>query len=195
MAEKRQVWVNVGCGPHRADSPWINLDVVHRLGEIEPDIVVERHDPLGGFDDGTIDRIYLGHVLEHLPWDRDAEGHDLHTFLETCHAKLDAHGDVLIVGPDVLRTIKGYKRGDAAMPWEIVVAVIEGDDAFQYGGAAWEGARHQWNASAERVILALTAAGFALTREVPMNDTELLDDWPVVSRAEWQSAVHARKFV
>src|SRR5690606_17814756 len=60
------LWLNVGCGTHRAPAPWVNIDVVDQ-GDTRPDVVVPAGTPLP-YEAGTVERVYLGHVLEHVPW-------------------------------------------------------------------------------------------------------------------------------
>lgn len=180
------VKVNIGCGPHRARKPWINVDRVYLPGEIEPDVVNPSGWPLGLLDhveQHSVTHVYMGHVLEHVPWD------DVPTFLAGLHDLLAPDGQICVVGPDVYRAIKGYREGTVA--WSLVVACLEGPnpqiDSLE---SAHDGARHQWNATEERVMQAVTAAGFV---EVEAVEPRMLDGvWPLVSPVGWQCAVTAR---
>ena len=57
--------LNIGCGPHYAPG-WTNLDV-HQGDGVTPDVVVGT-DGLLPFADSSAERIYAGHVIEHVPW-------------------------------------------------------------------------------------------------------------------------------
>lgn len=169
-------WINVGCGTHRAPAPWINLDS-HDGDNVHPDVLVTPGAPLP-FDDDSCDRILLSHVLEHIPW----EG--LPTFLTDIRRV--ACGEVLVVGPDVYRTIEGYRAG--RLPWSLVASVMEHKD-YPDDMAAWPGAPHHWNCHEARVSSMLDRVGF--TVEPVLNDADL-DGWPVVGWARsWQFALIA----
>lgn len=175
--------VNVGCGPHRAAEPWVNLDVIEN-DTTHPDIVVDGDRPLRQWKAKTVEAVYLGHVLEHIAW-----GDDLQAFLADVRRVLKDDGRVCVVGPDVYRAIERFKTG--AEPWHIVVACLEGGTASP-GLGEWPGARHHWNCTEARVVDALTVAGFSNVTPVPLNH-QTLAGWPCVSYALWQMAVLASK--
>lgn len=99
-------------------------------------------------------------------------------------------GEIMVVCPDVYRVIDRYKH-NAETLWRVETC-LEDDNpqADLTDGNPWDGARHHWNAYEARVIRALKTSGFVDVRGVPLS-SPLLDTWPVVSRAEWQCAVHA----
>jgi hypothetical protein len=180
--------LNVGCGPHRARSPWVNVDRVHIGGEIEPDIVNPSGLPADLIRNGLVERascthIYMGHLLEHVPWDETPE------FLESLFPLLAPGGEICVVCPDVHRVVEGYK--DGRYPWSLVVAAMEGPNPqIDNLESAHDGARHQWNATEERVRQAVEAAGFA---DVQAVRPRMLDGvWPLVSPVDWQCAVTGR---
>lgn len=177
------VWLNIGCGPHRAPAPWVNTDVVRLSGHIEPDLVVD--DPwILPLADQPIERLYMGHLLEHLPWNR------VHGFLEHCRTRLVSGGQLCVVGPDVRRTLELWKAG--AAPDFLVEAVLEDDTSNPDTPGTWEGARHQWNCYESRVVQALTHVGFvAVTPRDMATPAPPLTDWPVVAYTSWQFAVTA----
>lgn len=185
-------WLNVGCGPHRAPSPWINLDV-HRGDGVDPDIVVaDSMRPCAEWDDQSVDRIYLGHVLEHVPTD------ELPAFLADLTRALRPGGEIAVVGPDVLRSIERWHAGQE--PWELVMSTLEGPDYYPADGghhlaadpdAGWRYCRHWWNCTEARVVHILNAAGFVDVTPCPL-DGQHLGTWPVVAYAPWQMAVTAR---
>lgn len=172
--------LNVGCGPHRAASPWWNVDVV-RDGATQPDQIVPRGQPLP-FPDGSCEKVYLGHLLEHVPWPQ------VPAFLADVRRLLTPAGEVLAVGPDVYRTIRGWHEGRET--WELVESVLE-HSAPQDDLGQWAEARHWWNCEEARLTAALAAA-FGEARPVALDDP-LLDSWPLVGRAPWQCAAWARR--
>ena len=172
------IWLNVGCGTHLAPEPWWNIDG-HRDAEVRPDQLIDPEAPLP-FDDKSCDRVFLSHVLEHVPWEV------VPTFLND--VRRIARAEVMIVGPDTYRVIEAYKKGTE--PWSIVASVLEHknhpDDM-----AHWPGAPHHWNCHEARVAEVLTRSGF---HAMPVLDTEAMcRDWPVVGwNPRWQFALVAR---
>lgn len=173
-------WVNVGCGTHPAAAPWINLDT-HTNEQVHPDVLVTPGAPLP-FDDGGADRVFLGHVLEHVPW------RDVPDFLADVRRVLD--GDLLVVGPDTFRTLDRWKAGQE--PWHIVEAVLEhvGPPSLE----TWPANGHHWNCHEQRVVEVLELAGFTdvTPLTVDWGEIEGHGDWPHVGAAPWQFAVAAR---
>lgn len=169
-------YLNVGCGQHRAPSPWLNLDVHH--DELHrPDLITDPLEPFP-FEDGTADRIYLGHVLEHVKLD------DIPWFLNEAKRTLADGGELLAVGPDVFRVIEGWKAGRE--PWELVQSALEHAD---YPGTTdWPQAQHQWNCHEARVVEMLERSGFDA---VPLESPP--EGWPVVQWSAWQFCIQARK--
>lgn len=176
--------LNIGSGPHNAPAPWINVDVVEN-DHIHPDIVVDPDRPLKQWKAKTVDAVYLGHVLEHIPWPT------LPGFLAEVRRVLKPDAPVCVVGPDVHRAIERYKKGSE--PWHIVAACLEeGTISPGMGPDPWPGARHWWNCHEARVIQALECAGFNDVLGVHLDATTLAG-WPCVSYAPWQLAVTATK--
>lgn len=174
--------VNIGCGNHYA-SGWVNVDRVY-TNEIRPDIVNPTGRP-SLIEVEDVEAIYLGHVLEHVRWE------DVPMFLTECRDLLNPGGAICVVGPDVWNTLRMWKQG--AVGDDLMTAVLEGPHPQVDGlDVGHDGARHQWNATQERVRQSLYVAGFvdvvsyASMRDVPLT-------WPVVARPEWQSAVSAVK--
>lgn len=68
---------------------------------------------------------------------------------------------ILLVGPDVLKTIQRWKDGHE--PWHMVLSTIEDQDRnFQPAREheTWDGAHHYWNCSHQRVWVLLEKLGF-----------------------------------
>jgi SAM-dependent methyltransferase len=174
--------VNYGCGEFYADG-WTNLDHVHE-GKIRPDIVMVPGEPMP-FEDGSVEALYAGHVMEHVPWD------DVPRVLADFKRVLAPGGQVCIVGPDVYKTLVLWRAGQLD-DW-LMIAVLENASRVegthdQFEEEPWPGARHSWNCSAPRVIYALERAGFEYISEVPVTD-EALEGWPLVAATPWQCGV------
>jgi hypothetical protein len=178
-------WLNIGCGPFRAPEPWINTDVIRISGNVEPDILMTSWRPAelaGTFED--VERIYLGHVLEHVRWEIVGD------FLGECLELLAPGGRICVVGPDVNRNIQRYHAGQET--WDQVIAVLEDDVHYQTTPADWDGARHAWNCYEGRVVRALAAAGFVDVTALPITE-EALAGWPVVAHTLHQCAAVGTK--
>lgn len=188
-------YLNVGCGPFRAPEPWHNIDVVrteHHEYPTQPDEVVPRDKSVAElFGERSCRRIYMGHLLEHVPWERVV------WFLrEAIGPALTDDGELCIVGPDVYRVIEMYKNGQEG--WEWVEACLEGPDAqFDLQGEptgdateGWPEARHKWNAYEDRVLRVVRLAGYAADA-YPISPQHY-GDWPLVAYTQFQCGVIAR---
>lgn len=177
--------LNVGCGPFRTDLPnWINTDIVFVSDQIEPDIVVDAIKPLP-FKKESFDQIYLGHVLEHIAWHRTID------FIKEVNSLLKPSGTLMIVGPDIYKSIQMYKEG--TVPFEFMETVLEDDIDFQPEGRPVFGARHQWNAYPKRIERLLQLSGFKKITELDITNKDVFCEWPVTSHARWQMAAIATK--
>ena len=189
--------LNVGCGPFYA-AHWINTDVVMAPElQICPDIVVDPDDPFGHPElvaHGPYSHVYLGHVLEHMPWDQLPD-----RFYELM-GLTEPGTKIMVVGPDTMRVLDRWKRGQE--PWSKVAGIIEADSPYidiNDDHRRWEEDRHQWNCHEQRVVDLLGTVGLTNIRAVPLLDTECLDinyirgmcGWPLVSDAPCQFAVEA----
>ncbi len=181
--------LNVGCGTHYADG-WLNVDVWEN-DETRPDLVVAANEPYP-FADGTFDAIFLGHVVEHLDW------HFVRTFLADMERIAKPGSPILIVAPDVYRTIDMWRDGGA--PWELVQSVLEHQDIKSDNvkwAEFWDGATHHWNCHERRVVEVLESIGAkqieVVSETIPdgdgFKDPHSSIVWPVVGKAQWQCAV------
>lgn len=181
------MWLNIGCGPFSAPAPWVNTDVVRIHGLIEPDILVESPWPAElvkhGILNGSVERVYLGHVLEHVSWTY------VHEFMQQLKQLCAPGAEVVVVGPDSKKVIEAFRTGDSLL--DDVMAIIEDDLHYQNAPTQWDGARHCWNCYEERIVRMMTNCGLEGVEAVPM-DQDSLAGWPVVSFAPFQCAAKGR---
>lgn len=165
--------LNVGCGTHYAEG-WVNTDVI-TIEDTQPDVLQRGH--TFPFRDGAFERVYLGHILEHVPW------LDVPPLLDEVRRVLEPGGEVLATGPDVYRAIKRWH--DDLEPWWLVEDVLEGMDKMD---ATWPEAVHKWNCYEFRLVTILERTSF-----VDVAPAEDFAGWPVVNWSDWQCAVQATK--
>lgn len=167
------VWVNLGCGEYYAEGGWLNVD--HAGSPNRADLRLDlRTDPLP-WEPGTVGRAYLGHVLEHLTQDHCVD------LLTRLRKLAQPGGEVMVVGPDVVRAEKMRRAGTLSDEWYRLI---------HEGGNRWPGDRHLWGCEPTTLQWMLTDAGWGQVREYPI--WLVPDVWPVVDRnVEWQCAVGA----
>lgn len=184
-------YLNAGCGTHYANG-WINTDV-WQDDTTRPDVLTIPGQPYP-FDDNEFDAAYLGHVLEHIPWK------EVPAFLEDIFRVVKPNAPILIVGPDVLRTIKLWAQGKE--PWHMVLSTMEHLETNYQPGREhqeWEGAHHHWNCHEDRVTKLLTSMGKRFViysdlipnnpAQVSWHDIDTNITWPVVGKHHWQFGV------
>lgn len=144
----------------------------------------------------------MGHLLEHVAWERVVD------FLHDAVAPaLTEDGELAIVGPDIYRVIDMWHKNQES--WEWVVACLEDCDAqFDLRDArfaadaystnateGWPEARHKWNQyenRLERVVkLALHEDDWHV-RAVPI-EVSYLGEYPLVAYTQFQCAVIATR--
>lgn len=162
--------INVGCGEFPA-AGWWNLDCTHPAADLQ-------HDAATGLPpvSGVIDRIYAGHVLEHLP-QQSLVG--VLTAWRT-HPGV-AHNTVLaVVGPDC-------DAADQLLAERLILP--DTHDGVLHGAGRWAGDVHLWRSTEGTTAGILRAAGWTPT---PVPDWQLqADGWPVVALVDWQFALLA----
>lgn len=184
-------FLNAGCGTHYAKG-WTNTDT-WVTDDTKPDVRVEPGKPYP-FDDNHFDAVFLGHVLEHIPWK------EVPDFLRDMKRIAKPGAPFLICGPDVRKTIKRWADGQE--PWEMVLSVMEHldvEDTNVPGPEWWDGAHHHWNCHHDRVWKLLESCGFAGMTDafdiIPKNpmgknwkDGNGIN-WPVVGHWHWHFAI------
>ena len=160
--------LNLGCGDRatHARAPWINVD---NWPGCEPDIVADitdlPHEP--PFLPGTVEAVYLGHVLEHLPVT------ELGWLCGRFQQMLIPDGLLAIVGPD---SDKVRSRPDWA---EWVDQVDNGDETHPGSG-------HLWRSTGART-LELVRPWFPTAYELDVRALPAF--WPVFNHIGWQFAI------
>ncbi len=186
--EHGSAWLNVGCGTHYAAAPWWNIDVVEEdgYGGIHPDEVVPRGTL--PYPDRSCSRVMLSHLMEHVDW-----GDPLLAVLADCRRLLAPGGLLFAIGPDIERTLQLWKADRVG--YDLVEAVLEHARVRVDLDGPWPEARHHWNCTEGRMVMAIDAAGFEQVRPVQVPGSELDhlvgQGWPVVAPADWQAAVLA----
>lgn len=158
--------LNVGSGPYPA-AGWVNVDAYHPTADVQASITALP------FDDETAGRIYLGHVLEHLPWP------SLPAALTEIRRVLRPGGTVIAVGPCMERAVLTGQP-----PW-LLRQIVNGEEPDRPGAA------HQWTPTELLTVLAMQTA---LDDVRPLAVAEVrLPDWPNRCIDPWQCAVAATR--
>lgn len=165
--------INLGCGD-RYVAGWVNTDLPstpHRK-----DLAVDLTGPLPWLP-GTLEAVYAGHVLEHLPFAM------AHFLLERLLPLMKPGMPIMVVGPDV-------NVGRQLLPDGIADEFGATLDSLINGGRRWPGDEHHWECTPERLSAMLRDAGWSSVVTRPMDEVALL--WPVAdARPRWQCAVGA----
>lgn len=159
--------LNLGCGDHKAPSPWVNVDA---WAGARPDVLADLR--MLPWDDHAASSVYCGHVLEHLT------PPDATKALREVRRVLRSDGSICVVGPDHDRA-NGVEKPD-----KVLLHVIRD------GGDRWPGDRHLW-LSTETATLDLVRQTFPNATPVPIAD--LPECWPAFSHVWWQFAIVATK--
>jgi ubiquinone/menaquinone biosynthesis C-methylase UbiE len=168
------VRLNIGSGVHPAPD-WINFDAYREHGEVQ----VQGSALALPFADGSAERVYLGHTLEHLSYDYDAI-----SALKEARRVLNYRGTLGVVGPAMDYALE---QGE---PQHIIDA-IEAHlvDGRPEGKPGWG---HLWTATSENT-LALVRKVFPHSLEVKVSSMTRSTGWPNTVVSTWQVAIIASK--
>lgn len=163
--------LNLGCGQYRAPLGWINVD--HPSAESDPSIEADIYcDAIDlPFKDQTVQRIYAGHLIEHL------SESDLYSFSAECGRVLAPDGQLMIVCPDMDRI------NQMPDPPEWLLEAMRTDNEGRTGE------HHLWQPTATSVLDFLEHEGWD-AGEVPLESIQG-DGWPLVAHTEWQCSILA----
>lgn len=165
--------VNLGCGDRYVDG-WVNVD----WGT--PHKVDERVDLTGElpWDEGSISRVYAGHLFEHL--ERD----DCVSLVKRVLRCADPAGCVFVaVGPDCDVTRAQVSAGTFDYGWGT-------PEEIYHGAGRWAGDVHLWETTGPLVARVFRDAGWPVVHTLTIAQLE--GGWPVADRGPtWQYAVRA----
>ena len=162
---KPPLYLNLGCGDKvcQAHFPWINID---SNPVTEPDVVADvRELP---YEDGEVDMVYAGHVLEHLSRDDGVP-----RCLGEIQRVLSEFGQACFVGPD-------YNRALTNPAWHDMLEQI------RFGDYEHMGSEHLWTSTVGESLLAVRKV-FPDAREIDI--VCLSSFWPIVANVGWQFAL------
>lgn len=117
--------LNIGSGEAKLPG-YINLDIVHIPGIVEPDVVYDgKHIP---YDDSSCDRIVMLHVIEHIAYKKHR------IFFDEVWRVLKPEGEFFLAYPNWEKCVEYFKTNYRGM----------GDYWLQtlYGRQLWEGDYH-----------------------------------------------------
>jgi SAM-dependent methyltransferase len=169
------VRLTIGSGPHYAPG-WVNVDRNNLASWAHPPDVLG--DVLEGlpFGDGAAEAVYLGHVLEHLPWALVPRAIDEVVRL------LRPGGELAVVGPCLEAAVRTRQPA-----WLLESIVAEQDpDATGCG--------HAWTSTGLLAFEACRHPGLEDLRHVDVASVRP-PTWPNPSDAPWQFALVARRRV
>jgi hypothetical protein len=164
--------LNVGCG-HFYVPGWFNTDTV-RNDEIRPDLVVTPGSDLPEQIQG-VESVYMGHVLEHMPYDK------IPAILGAIWERCVPGATFAAVGPDCKRGEEMHARGQLDAEFLSHLYTTPGE-------ALWEGHPHLWDCTESLMVDAIRASGVLSCEPVPVQ-AKALDPFPLVSTVTWQCAV------
>jgi predicted SAM-dependent methyltransferase len=161
--------INLGCGEFLAPG-YRNVDRTHSGADYNYDITqgLPAYEP--------VERIYAGHVLEHLYLP------ELTGILTRWRTNRFVTPDtqMAVVGPDCDRADALYADGD--LDDEDMELIVD-------GGHRWEGDAHLWRSTEKQTLGVLLAAGWKARPVTPI--ALACAGWPIVSLAAWQFAILA----
>lgn len=171
--------LNVGSGVHPHEG-WVNVD---RNAPPDWHVDVEASALDLPFDDECADRVYFGHIMEHLSYDTDAP-----RALREAWRVLRGGGLVGIVGPAMDLAI------ETDQPEGIIEAIkiTPVDDDYKYNSETPAGLGHLWEANVANT-LELVRSVFPNALVVPVDQLCLNTGWPNHETSPWQVAIVASK--
>lgn len=158
--------LNVASGTHPS-AGWLNFDYLPQDGlQLRADV---SRLP---FPDATFGKVYVGHTLEHIPWEAVPE------VLGEIRRVMTVGGRLAVVGPDIERALQ------LDVPrWLLDAILVDGPESGPGG--------HKWTATGLMTKVAVQTV-FPGAAEVPVTAVDK-PEWPNPTTAEWQCAVLASK--
>jgi hypothetical protein len=170
-----EVKVNLACARFPA-AGWINTDV-RQYPHVDVLCDVRRLP----FGDESVDRVYCGHLLEHL---RES---DVSCALKEISRVMRDGAELMVVGPciDKARALDPHNH-------ELHRSILSGVTGWEEQQAdPLDGDVHHWESTTSRT---LTHVRYVFYDADEVDESDVDDTWPVVSRGHvWQFFVRARK--
>ena len=165
------LYLNLGCGDKvtQAHFPWVNID---SNPVTEPDVVADVRDL--PYEDGEVDMVYAGHIIEHLSLDDGVP-----RFLGEVKRVLSEFGQACFVGPDYDRATLDPQWREMGDYENLIERIINGDGSR-------DGAEHKWTATGTIALDAVTKF-FPTAHEVDIRTVHGV--WPVFDSIGWQFAI------
>lgn len=123
--------INIGCGQYKVNG-LINID---KDPEVNPDVVDDGVAYLKKQSDHSIDEIYAGHFIEHLPYPV------LHEFMDLAKQKLKPAGKLIVTVPDTEKAIRMYNMAMLKPGWVDQVLYGDRSTALQHHWTFWNETR------------------------------------------------------
>jgi|JI9StandDraft_1071089.scaffolds.fasta_scaffold70458_2 predicted SAM-dependent methyltransferase len=168
--------LNVGCGEFSRPG-WLNTDFDPSYAHPGHDFLQTTPEEPFPFPDDTFERVYCGHVIEHVPYA------DVPYFLANVRRILRPGGELCVVGPDTFKTLHEWHAGRE--PWDLVTRVLESHHVLTSDD------RHHWNCEEGRMVGLLQRAGFTTEVFDMSTPQSQLSTWPVVAYTAWQFGILA----
>lgn len=161
------MYLNLGCGMHKPDG-WHNVDI---WAACAPDMVADA--VTLGLPAGSVGRIYLGHLLEHIDYGK------VDDLVYNVWRMLEPGGYVCAVTIDADRV----DRMADPLLWELVNKGTDEERSDRHGQRRWS--------CTGRELVNVMSNWFGNTQPIDLG--RVRPAFPLVSDVHWQCAVMARK--
>lgn len=162
--------LNVGSGPHYADG-WCNSDVLPAPeGCKDPDVIADIFNYGEVFEPGSFKSAYVGHVLEHIPFDVCVDA------VRSIAAVVQPGGEVMVVGPCMERAVA------TGQPAKLLDAIRHHPDRPQH---PWS---HAWTPTEALTLQIMQESGLVGVEVLDISHV-MRPRYPNPSNADWQTAV------
>ena len=164
----RQRSLNVASGNHY--TPWwgVNFDL-----NFDADLRADAGRL--PFPSGTFEVAYMGHFLEHVPWEA------IPAVLAEIRRVLVPGGTAMAVGPCIHRAIA------TGQPRHLIEAILSDPSDTEARGIG-----HAWTPTEDLTVLAMQRGGFSDATPIDIRTVDK-PEWPNPSTALWQCAVRGTK--
>jgi predicted SAM-dependent methyltransferase len=164
------IGLNVGSGPHYADG-WCNTDILPApRGCPDPDVFADIFDYGTVFKPRSFERAYIGHVLEHIPFD------DVVAAIQHIAGTVRSGGLVMAVGPCMEKAV-----ATGQPDWLL-------DDIRHHPDREPHPWSHAWTPTEALTLQVMQESGLWDVRVVSIESV-VRPEWPNPSTAGWQTAV------